>query len=96
MMNRLSRQRCLQDEAGFTLIELMVGLAVGVIVMAAAFSILTMTRKSLQANEQTVDMQQNVRMAMEMMSRDIKLAGFGSPGTAVGNCTNAIVPNDQT
>ena len=96
MMNRRSRQRGSQDEAGFTLIELLVGVAVGVIVMAAAFAILTMTRKSLQANEQTVDVQQNVRMAMELMTRDIKLAGFGSPGAAIGNCTNAIVPNDQT
>src|SRR5262245_35171800 len=84
------------DQAGFTLIELMVGLALGVIVVAAAFTILTTTSKALRANEQVVDAQQNLRMAMELMSRDIKLAGFGNPGAAIGNCTSAIVPNDQT
>jgi type IV pilus assembly protein PilW len=83
------------EQAGFTLIELMVGMAVSVIVVAAAFTILTTTSKTLRANEQVVDTQQNLRMAMEMIARDLKLAGFGSPGVPVGNCTNGIVPADQ-
>ena len=82
-------------QAGFTLIELMVGMAVSVVVVAAAFTILTTTSKSLRANEQIVDTQQNLRMAMEMLSRDFKLAGFGNPGVPIGNCTNGIVPADQ-
>ena len=94
-MNRFSKKLCCQDERGFTLIELMVAMAIGVIVIAAAFAILTMSSRALRANEQTVDMQQNVRMAMELITRDIKLAGFGSPGVALGNCTSAIVPSDQ-
>jgi type IV pilus assembly protein PilW len=84
------------DQAGFTLIELMVGMVVSLIVVAAAFTILTTTSKSLRANEQIVDTQQNVRMAMEVLVRDIKLAGFGSPGVPIGNCSNGIVPSDQT
>jgi type IV pilus assembly protein PilW len=87
-------RRC-TAQAGFTLIELMVGMVVAVIVVAAAFTILTTTSKALRANEQIVDTQQNVRMAMELLTRDIKLAGFGSPGVAIGNCNNAIVPADQ-
>jgi len=83
------------EQAGFTLIELMVGMAVGVIVVAAAFTILTTSNKSLSANEQTVDMQQNLRVAMELLTRDLKLAGFGNPGVAVGNCSYPIVPSDQ-
>jgi type IV pilus assembly protein PilW len=84
------------EQAGFTLVELMIGLAVGVIVVAAAFTILTTTSKSLQANEQIVGAQQNLRMAMELLTRDIKLAGFGNPGVPLGNCSNGIVPADQT
>jgi type IV pilus assembly protein PilW len=83
------------EQAGFTLIELMVGMAVSVVVVAAAFTILTTTSKSLRANEQIVDTQQNIRMAMEMLTRDFKLAGFGKPAAAVGNCTEGIVPADQ-
>jgi type IV pilus assembly protein PilW len=82
-------------EAGFTLIELMVGMAVSVIVVAAAFTILTTTSKSLRANEQVVDTQQNLRMAMEMLVKDFKLAGFGTPAVPIGNCTSPIMPADQ-
>jgi len=83
-------------QAGFTLIELMIGMALAVIVMLAAFTILTTTSKSLQANERIVDTQQNLRVAMELLVRDLKLAGFGNPGVAIGACTYPIVPADQT
>ena len=84
------------EQDGFTLIELMIGMAVAIVVMAAAFTILTTTSKSLQANEQIVDTQHNLRVAMELLVRDLKLAGFGNPGVAIGACTNAIMPADQT
>ena len=95
MQYQRSAPRGSTEQAGFTLVEVMVGLIVAAVVVAAGFTILSTTNKSLQANEQVVDMQQNVRMAMEMLTRDIKSAGFGSPGVAIGNCTNAIVPGDQ-
>ena len=82
-------------EQGVTLIELMIGIVVSLIVVVAAFTILTTSQKSTQANDQTVETQQNVRIAMDLLSRDIKHAGFGWPGT-VGACTSAIGPLDHT
>ena len=93
-MSRRWAPRQENRQQGFTLVEVLVGMSIGVIVIAAAFT--TLTRKALRANEQTVDMQQNIRLAMELLSQDVKQAGFGSPGVAIGNCTSAIVPNDQT
>src|SRR5215472_17512591 len=95
MPHKRSTTRGSTEQAGFTLIELMVGLSVATIVVAAAFTILTTTSKSLRANEQVVGAQQNSRMAMELLTRDIKLAGFGNPGVAIGNCNYPIVPQDQ-
>ena len=96
IQNRWSAMRGSTEQAGFTLIEVMVGMVVAVIVVAAAFTILTTTSKSLRANEQIVNTQQNARMAMEWLARDLKLAGFGNPGVPIGNCSNGIVPSDQT
>lgn len=97
MPNRMDRMKeSPTQEQGFTLIEIMVAVVIAAIVAAGAFAILTTTTKSLRANEQTVDTQQNVRIAMELLSRDIKLAGFGSPGVAIGNCTYSIMPSDNT
>jgi len=49
----------------------------------------------LTTNEQTIETQQNVRVAMEFLFRDIRQAGFGMNGP-VGNCPTAIVPADHT
>jgi type IV pilus assembly protein PilW len=86
----------LTKQAGVTLIELMFGLLIAAVVVGAAFTILTTSSKALRANEQIVDTQQSVRLAMELLARDLKMAGFGNPGVAVGNCTSVIMPSDNT
>lgn len=97
MGNRMNfAQKSLSQEQGFTLIEVMIAVVIAAIIAAAAFTILTTTTKAVRANEQTVGTQQNVRIAMELLSRDIKMAGFGSPGVPIGNCTYPIMPSDQT
>ena len=68
-----------QDEQGFTLVEIMVATAVTSVIVLAGMSALTMTGKAVRANEQISDAQQNARMAMEMITHDIKMAGFGPP-----------------
>ena len=82
-------------EQGVTLVELMVGAVVASVIVAAGFTMLTASQKSTQANDQVVETQQNVRIAMDLLSRDIKHAGFGWTGP-VGACTTAIVPLDHT
>lgn len=104
IMDRLSKmwrkntgdlESALAMEQGVTLVELMVGIIVASVVVAAAFTILTTSQKSTQANDQVVETQQNVRIAMDLLSHDIKHAGFGRTG-AVGACPTAIVPLDHT
>jgi type IV pilus assembly protein PilW len=82
------------SQQGFTLIELMIGLAIATIIIAAGFTALTGSNKATQINDQTAQAQQNARIAIELLSHDIKMAGFGMTG-AVGNCSTAIVPADS-
>lgn len=81
-------------ERGVSMFELLVGISVAMIVIAAGYGIMTSTDRAAAVNDQTAEMQQNARVAMELLTRDIKTAGFGMPGT-VGGCANAIVPADQ-
>lgn len=81
-------------QQGVTLVELMVGAVVATTVIAAGFAVLSSSDKALTTNEQTVETQQNVRVAMEFLFRDIREAGFGMNGP-VGNCPTAIVPADN-
>lgn len=86
------------DEQGFTLIEIMVATAVTSVIVLAGMAALTMTGKSVRANEQISDAQQNARLAMELISHDIKMAGFGPQidlsknPPPVGNCGIAGTP----
>jgi type IV pilus assembly protein PilW len=63
---------------GFTLIEVMIALAIIGIVMGSAYSIMDSQRKAATTQSEVVDMQQSLRAAMYYMERDIRLAGFPS------------------
>lgn len=94
-------RRIWRAEEGITLIELMVAAVVTSVVVAAAMAIVITSSKATQVNEQVADTQQNVRLAMDLISQDIKLAGFNMT-SAVGACTVGtlawpapIVPGDN-
>ena len=74
---------------GFTLVELMVGLVVTAIVTLGIFSTYDTTRKTVMAQRQVADLQQQLRGAMYIMARDIRSAGFdptgiGTPAAPLG------------
>ena len=73
----------------------MIGVVLSVTVAAAGYAVLASSEKSVTANQQTVETQQNVRIAMDFLFQDIRQAGFGMTG-AVGLCPTAIVPADNT
>lgn len=91
-MSKLTMMRETErGEKGFTLIELMVAMIIAMVIVAAAFTVLVTSNKATQINEQVADTQQNVRLAMELISQDIKLAGFNMIG-AIGACVVGTPP----
>ena len=91
----ITQENIRSGQQGVTLIELMIGAVVATTIIAAGYAVLTSSSKAMTTNEQTVETQQNVRVAMEFLYRDIRQAGFGMNGP-VGNCPTAIVPADHT
>ena len=64
-----------QNENGFTLVELLVAMAISLIVMASIGYLYYSQQKSYVAQEQIAAMQQNLRAAMYYMEREIRMAG---------------------
>ncbi|MBJ6978786.1 MULTISPECIES: PilW family protein [unclassified Luteimonas] len=75
---------------GFSLIELMVSLLIGLLVMGAAIGIFLSNRQAFRATENISQVQESARTAFELMARDIREAG-GNP--CVNNLPIANVIN---
>ena len=63
------------NDKGFTLVELLVAMAISLIVMASIGYLYYSQQKSYVAQEQISAMQQNLRAAMYYMEREIRMAG---------------------
>ena len=61
---------------GFTLIEMMIAVAVSAGVSAAAFSIYNVQQRSYLRQEQIVEMQQNGRAFLYFIEKDLRIAGY--------------------
>jgi prepilin-type N-terminal cleavage/methylation domain-containing protein len=64
-------------QGGFSLIELMVAMTVTLIVSGAIFGLLTAGQNAFRREPELADRQQNIRVAMDMITRDIVAAGSG-------------------
>lgn len=63
------------DESGFTLVELMISLVLGLLVIAAAGGIFLSNKRIYGTTETVNRIQENQRAAFELMSRDVREAG---------------------
>jgi len=68
--------------SGFSLVELLVAMAITGVVMAAVFKIYTTQQDSYVLQEQVAEMQQNGRTAKYVMTREIRMVGYDPTGLA--------------
>ena len=83
------------NDRGFTLIELMIAMMVGMVALAAVSALYTIQSKHLVRSEQIAELHQNARIAMDMMIREINMAGYNQRtdpvATPVPRCTDALI-----
>jgi prepilin-type N-terminal cleavage/methylation domain-containing protein len=64
------------NKKGITLIELLVALAISGIVLAGVYQLFISQTRTYAKQDQVVEVQQSVRTAMEILLRDLRMAGF--------------------
>lgn len=64
------------NNKGFTLVELIVSLAVSVIVIASVYATYTLQRNSSAAQDHVVEMQQNLRAGLVLFKQEVRMAGY--------------------
>jgi len=85
----------MKNHKGYTLVEVLIALALGVIILSAIYSLVNMGQKSTYNIERRVAAHQDARTALEMMSMEIQMASYnprpdfeGSDfWVSSGNCT---------
>jgi prepilin-type N-terminal cleavage/methylation domain-containing protein len=61
---------------GFTLIELLAGILISAILMAGLYTVFFSQQTAFSAQEEVAEMNQNIRAALDLMTREIRLAGY--------------------
>ncbi len=68
-----------RSDSGFTLIELMVAMAMSSIVVGVIYSAYTVQTKIYTEQDKVAEMQQNLRAGMAYLQREARMAGY-NPG----------------
>ncbi len=78
------------SEQGFTIIEMLVSVAIGMLVIAISIGMFVVQRKTFSLQEELSEMNQNAIAALNMISRDVRLAGYMVGGTFTTTGTASI------
>lgn len=81
-----------RKQHGFTLVELMVAMTLGLFLLGGVITILTASHQTYRVNDALARMQENARYAFQVLSRDIRMAGyFGCAGNSA-SIVNTLNP----
>src|ERR1700676_2018562 len=78
-----------KSQGGFTLLELMVSMAVGLTVLGALAGLFKTGMNSAMVVTQRAETQQNMRAAIDLMVKDLSMAGAGLPSGGIQLPTGA-------
>ncbi len=79
-------------QKGLTLIELMISMVIGLILLTGVLQIAITNNDSYRMHEALSRVQESGRFAMDLLSRDVRMADFWGCARGIGNVTNNLNP----
>jgi type IV pilus assembly protein PilW len=64
------------NHKGYTIIELLAAILISGVVMAGLYAVFFSQQTAFSAQEQVAEMTQNIRAALDLMTREVRLAGY--------------------
>jgi len=83
MINKPMQNSTENSERGFTLIELLIAMAIALVVITSISSAFISQRKTYAVQEQITAMTQDARAALDMISREVRMAGYDPTGAGI-------------
>lgn len=87
-MNKLVSYTSRKYQSGLSLVELMIGMTLGLILLLGVIQVFLSSRQTLATNDAMSKLQENGRFGLEFISQSARLAGYTSPGSAL----NKLLP----
>jgi len=93
-MNRLSSINGVNRNSsrGFSLVELMVAIVIGLILLAGVSSVMVSTKRTYNTQDSLGRLQENARIAMVILERALRNAGYIGCNISQSNITNVLDP----
>jgi prepilin-type N-terminal cleavage/methylation domain-containing protein len=82
-MEQIMKMQEKNRKSGFTLVELMVSMAIGLVLLAAMASLFKTGMNATVLVQQRAQTQQDMRAAVDLMVKDISMAGAGLPSGGI-------------
>lgn len=82
---------------GFTLVEVLIVMVIMGLVVTSVYSLFISSKRSANTSEEVVDVQQNLRVATEVLASDIRMAGFLIPAdqAPISNAPDAFAADSD-
>ncbi len=96
----MQRQSIVNDKRGFTMAELLVVLAMLSIVISAIYGVFASVNRTCVNNEVTAEVMQTMRISLEFLEQDIRMAGLdrfdsANAGIEFATATNLRITADR-
>lgn len=79
-----------ERQRGFSLVELMIAMTIGFIVLAGIGYLYVESRQAFRSMDNLSRMQESARYALEIMARDIRMAGYRGCASSSGDFHNTL------
>src|SRR5210317_457723 len=86
----------MKNDNGFTLVELMVTVMLTAIAVISIYRGYTSFSQAADAQQQVMEMQQNLRIGISRMAQDIRRAGMNEEGDDIARFLCATSPTNAT
>ena len=88
----MNRQALISSPAlGFSIVELMVAMTIGLVILLATTTIFVQSKSSHTTQDSLARLQENARFAMQFMMRDLRMAGYFGCADEVTSVKNVLV-----
>ena len=84
------------NKKGMTLIELLVVMVIAAVLLGGIYRLFTSQSKAYAVQDQVVEVQQNIRIAMEILLKDLRMTGLDDDRTPGAVIATPLIPGDHS